>query len=178
MRLCLRQQRTTLGPYRLSSRFRFLGTTATQPSWRDVVEKKNASVNALVYVAPDDGAPVPQGPLSGTTVAVKDNICTKNMPTTCSSAMLRGKLSGMLALPRAPRGWGCGVDFYLCICHSTKRLPIAFRRDRRPPAERVRRDDHRKDKLRRIRHGVPIISLARLSSLQHLAAPHLPNFVF
>jgi aspartyl-tRNA(Asn)/glutamyl-tRNA(Gln) amidotransferase subunit A len=49
-------------------------------------------VNALVYVVPDDaGGPVSEGPLNGMTVAVKDNICTKNMPTTCSSVMLKGK---------------------------------------------------------------------------------------
>jgi hypothetical protein len=89
MRPCLRQRGTTLGPCRLSSRF--LGTNATQVSWRLAVEEKNASVNALVYVVPDDAPrPVSRGPLDGVTVAVKDNICTKNMPTTCSSAMLRG----------------------------------------------------------------------------------------
>lgn len=88
MRPCLRQKGTTLGPYRPS---RFLGTTAAQASWRHAVEEKNASVNALVYVVPDDAPrPVSRGPLDGVTLAVKDNICTKNMPTTCSSAMLRG----------------------------------------------------------------------------------------
>jgi aspartyl-tRNA(Asn)/glutamyl-tRNA(Gln) amidotransferase subunit A len=89
MRPCLRQRGTTLGPHRLTSRF--LGTTVTQASWRRVVEEKNASVNALVYVVPDDApSPVSREPLNGMTVAVKDNICTKIMPTTCSSAMLRG----------------------------------------------------------------------------------------
>jgi len=88
MRRCL-QQRRTLGHRNVSSRF--LVTAATQASWRHAVEQKNASVNALVYVVPDNAGPVSEGPLHGMTVAVKDNICTKNMPTTCSSAMLRGK---------------------------------------------------------------------------------------
>ncbi|KAH9074850.1 amidase signature enzyme [Lactarius deliciosus] len=69
--------------------FRSLTTSTAQTSWRVAVQNKNASVNALVYVAPDDAGTISEGPLQGITVAVKDNICTKNMPTTCSSAMLR-----------------------------------------------------------------------------------------
>jgi aspartyl-tRNA(Asn)/glutamyl-tRNA(Gln) amidotransferase subunit A len=91
MRRCLQQR--TLGHRDISSRSLFTAT-APRASWRHVVEQKNASVNALVYVVPDDaGGPVSDGPLNGMTVAVKDNICTKNMPMTCSSAMLRGKAS-------------------------------------------------------------------------------------
>jgi aspartyl-tRNA(Asn)/glutamyl-tRNA(Gln) amidotransferase subunit A len=90
MRRCL-QQRRTLG-HRNDLSIRFFVTVATQASWRHAVEQKNASVNALVHVVPEDEAgPVSEGPLNGMTVAVKDNICTKNMPTTCSSAMLQGK---------------------------------------------------------------------------------------
>ena len=63
----------------------------TLTSWRIAVQNKNDSVNALVHVAPDDAGTISEGPLQGMTVAVKDNICTKDMPTTCSSAMLRGK---------------------------------------------------------------------------------------
>jgi aspartyl-tRNA(Asn)/glutamyl-tRNA(Gln) amidotransferase subunit A len=85
MRPCLQQRAYR----RLSSRF--LTTTTSQPSWRLAVQEKNASINALVYVVPGDAGNVTEGPLNGMTVAVKDNICTKNMPTTCSSAMLRGK---------------------------------------------------------------------------------------
>jgi Asp-tRNA(Asn)/Glu-tRNA(Gln) amidotransferase A subunit family amidase len=85
------QQRRTLG-HRNNLSSRFFVTDATQASWRHTVEQKNASVNALVHIVPEDEAgPVSEGPLNGMTVAVKDNICTKNMPTTCSSAMLRGK---------------------------------------------------------------------------------------
>jgi aspartyl-tRNA(Asn)/glutamyl-tRNA(Gln) amidotransferase subunit A len=92
MRRCL-QQRRTFG-HRDNPSSRFFVTVATQASWRHAVEQKNASVNALVHVAREDEAgPVSEGPLNGMTVAVKDNICTKNMPTTCSSAMLRGKCS-------------------------------------------------------------------------------------
>lgn len=86
MRRCLQP----LGHRNLSSRS--FVTVATQTSWRHAVEQKNASVNALVHVVPEDEAgPVSEGPLNGMTVAVKDNICTKDMPTTCSSAMLLGK---------------------------------------------------------------------------------------
>ncbi|KAI0251416.1 amidase signature domain-containing protein [Lactifluus subvellereus] len=81
MRRCLNHHR------RLSSRS--LATTTAQPSWRSAVHNKNASVNALVYVAPEDAGNATDGLLNGMTVAVKDNICTKDMPTTCSSAMLR-----------------------------------------------------------------------------------------
>ncbi|KAH8996131.1 amidase signature domain-containing protein [Lactarius hatsudake] len=84
MRRCLPG---SLARRRLPSRS--LTTSTAQTSWRIAVQNKNASVNALVYVAPDDAGTISEGPLQGITVAVKDNICTKNMPTTCSSAMLR-----------------------------------------------------------------------------------------
>jgi hypothetical protein len=162
MRRCL-QQRRTPGHRNLSSRF--LATTAAQASWRHAVEQKNASVNALVYVVPDDAAPVPEGPLNGLTVAVKDNICTKNMPTTCSSAMLRGKT----ARPLRARA----------MINSTHaaRLPITLRRDCRTSADSLRRHDHRKDKLRRIRHGVRSRTLLARSS-QCFSSSTSPSKVF
>lgn len=46
----------------------------------------NERVNAFVHLPPTD---MPSGTLQ-TTVAVKDNICTSDMPTTCSSGMLQG----------------------------------------------------------------------------------------
>ena len=91
MRRCIQQRRTLGYCNELSSRL--INTASTQVSWRHAVKQKNASVNALVYVVPEDEAgPVSEGPLNGMTVAVKDNICTKNMLTTCSSAMLRGNV--------------------------------------------------------------------------------------
>ena len=91
MRRCLQQRRTLGYCNNLSSRL--FVTASTQASWRHAVKQKNASVNALVHVVPkDEAGPVSEGPLNGMTVAVKDNICTKNMPTTCSSAMLRGNV--------------------------------------------------------------------------------------
>lgn len=54
-----------------------------------------------------------------------------------------------------------------------KRLPVTLRRDRRPTAERLGRNGHRQDKLRRIWHGVPASS----SSLSALgAATHTLSF--
>jgi len=141
MRRCLQQTRT-LGPRSL----------ATQESWRHVVEKKNASVNALVHVVQDDLDIPHQGPLNGMTVAVKDNICTKNMPTTCSSAMLQGKSLPCSSRPRH--------------CTRVTRLSFTVRRDRRPTTERFGCDDHRKNELRRIRHGVrpwPLQGFSRLA---------------
>lgn len=53
------------------------------------IHERDAAVNAFAYIT-DDVPDVGEGPLSGMNIAVKDNICTKTMPTTCSSAMLRG----------------------------------------------------------------------------------------
>ncbi|PCH44569.1 amidase signature enzyme [Wolfiporia cocos MD-104 SS10] len=59
-------------------------------SWRHSIETKNANVNAMIYTPREvSRTGGPELPLSGFTVAVKDNICTSAMPTTCSSAMLR-----------------------------------------------------------------------------------------
>jgi Asp-tRNA(Asn)/Glu-tRNA(Gln) amidotransferase A subunit family amidase len=96
MRRCLQLQPGSLGRHRLSSRS--LATSTGHASWRITVQNKNDSVNALVYVSADDADTISEGPLHGMTVAVKDNICTKNMPTTCSSAMLRGKHKSLAVL--------------------------------------------------------------------------------
>ena len=59
---------------------------------RQAIEEKNPSVNAFVHVSPTPTSSSKDLPLSGLTIAVKDNIATHSLPTTCSSAMLRGKL--------------------------------------------------------------------------------------
>ena len=73
----------------------FRGQYSTQPlkcHRRQVIEEKNPSVNAFVHVSPTPTSSLKELSLSGLTVAVKDNIATSSLPTTCSSAMLRGKL--------------------------------------------------------------------------------------
>ncbi|KAF7309444.1 Glutamyl-tRNA(Gln) amidotransferase subunit A, mitochondrial [Mycena indigotica] len=59
-------------------------------SWRQAIQQNNAAINAFVYVSPPS-PPRPESklPLDGLAVAVKDMICTKDMPTTSSSVMLK-----------------------------------------------------------------------------------------
>lgn len=61
-------------------------------SYATLAETRNARINAFVHLANDPGSTQtsPDGPLAGMTVAVKDNICTSDMPTTCSSLTLKG----------------------------------------------------------------------------------------
>ncbi|KAF9269229.1 amidase signature enzyme [Marasmius fiardii PR-910] len=78
---------------------RCLSTSFSNP--RSAIYDKNSSVNAFVHIhdpPPDVGVETfsqsaSTKPLRWTTVAVKDNICTSDMPTTCSSAMLKGFIS-------------------------------------------------------------------------------------
>lgn len=79
-------------------------------NYATLAETRNARINALVHLAND---PKPMttsqdGPLSGMTVAVKDNICTSDMPTTCSSLMLKGTLRS--PLPLLPTGPNLRAD--------------------------------------------------------------------
>ena len=65
---------------------------ASTRTYATLAELRNARINAFVHLS-DDSKPradSPDGPLSGMAVAVKDNICTSDMPTTCSSPMLKG----------------------------------------------------------------------------------------
>ncbi|EEB98186.1 hypothetical protein MPER_02350, partial [Moniliophthora perniciosa FA553] len=79
--------------YRLLTKVRYHSTSQISP--RAALYEKNASVNAFCHIyepPPKDGeeelGSLREGPLAWTTVAIKDNICTSDMPTTCSSAML------------------------------------------------------------------------------------------
>ncbi|KAF8555835.1 amidase signature enzyme [Imleria badia] len=45
-------------------------------------------INALVHLSKTPPTTRHDGPLHGMTLAIKDNICTASLPTTCSSAML------------------------------------------------------------------------------------------
>lgn len=59
-------------------------------SWRHAIREKDSSVNAFVSTS----KPAPSGPenlpLRDVAIAVKDMICTSDMPTSSSSAMLKG----------------------------------------------------------------------------------------
>ncbi|KAL1692734.1 amidase signature domain-containing protein [Schizophyllum commune] len=73
---------------------RYLSTrylsTASYSSCRENIAGKNAATNAMVFVSEAPATqPTPGTRLHGLPVAVKDNICTRDMPTTCSSAMLK-----------------------------------------------------------------------------------------
>ena len=55
------------------------------------LEGGQESLNAFLAIAdPEDLDPYDRGPLAGVMVALKDNICTKVLPTTCGSSMLKG----------------------------------------------------------------------------------------
>jgi aspartyl-tRNA(Asn)/glutamyl-tRNA(Gln) amidotransferase subunit A len=61
-------------------------------TYTTLAETRNARINVFVHLADgsNPGRTSTGGPLSGMAVAVKDNICTSDMPTTCSSLMLKG----------------------------------------------------------------------------------------
>ncbi|KIJ65406.1 hypothetical protein HYDPIDRAFT_88164 [Hydnomerulius pinastri MD-312] len=87
MRLCSRSVRCAIGP---STRAilrknptpqRFAHTTRH-------IEEANSAINALISFSGTSCDIGSYGPLRDVKVAIKDNICTSSLPTTCSSAML------------------------------------------------------------------------------------------
>lgn len=59
---------------------------------RRVIAEKNSDVNAVVFTSQQGPSPSEvdaSGPLLGWPIAIKDNVCTNSMPTTCSSEMLK-----------------------------------------------------------------------------------------
>ncbi|KAI0322779.1 amidase signature domain-containing protein [Amylostereum chailletii] len=71
--------------------FRRLSTESSN-AWLHEYKTKNGSVNAIVgtiSASSPQRLPSDADTLKGVTVAIKDNICTADFPTTCSSAMLQ-----------------------------------------------------------------------------------------
>ncbi len=57
------------------------------------VKENNAILNAFLHVASEPHIFNQNGPLAGIPIAVKDNFCTHDMPTTASSRLLDGYMS-------------------------------------------------------------------------------------
>jgi Amidase len=71
--------------------YRRLATEAAR--CRRVIAERNPDVNAVVFTSEYKLSPSTvdaSRPLLGMPVAIKDNICTNSIPTTCSSEMLKG----------------------------------------------------------------------------------------
>jgi aspartyl-tRNA(Asn)/glutamyl-tRNA(Gln) amidotransferase subunit A len=70
-----------------------LSGARTLTTWQKSMVDRNSTSNAFVHIPEHPLVGKSTGPLAGIEVAVKDNICTKSMPTTASSEMLRGMSS-------------------------------------------------------------------------------------
>jgi aspartyl-tRNA(Asn)/glutamyl-tRNA(Gln) amidotransferase subunit A len=58
-----------------------------------IIQQENPRINAFTYVQELDESKwdqLPEGKLSGKPIAIKANIATKELPTTCASKMLQG----------------------------------------------------------------------------------------
>jgi len=84
------QSRLFLPHQNLPGSRKYLTIAANQ--WRKVISEKNQVINAFVHCTPPPSVESSSGALAGVAVAVKDNITTYDSPTTCSSAMLKGRL--------------------------------------------------------------------------------------
>jgi aspartyl-tRNA(Asn)/glutamyl-tRNA(Gln) amidotransferase subunit A len=86
-----------LPAHRLAGRVRDGGCTALEAvsaGWDGPAAVWERDVNAVVHSDPEaraaGAAAAPRGPLAGVPVVVKDNLCTRDLPTTCASRILAG----------------------------------------------------------------------------------------
>lgn len=86
-----------LPAHRLAGRVRGGGCTALEAvtaGWEGPAAEWERDVHAIVHSDPEaraaGAAAAPAGPLAGVPVVVKDNLCTRDLPTTCGSRILAG----------------------------------------------------------------------------------------
>ncbi len=86
-----------LPAHRLAGRVRDGGCTALEAvaaGWDGPAAEWERDVHAIVHSDPEaraaGAAAAPRGPLAGVPVVVKDNLCTRDLPTTCGSRILAG----------------------------------------------------------------------------------------
>jgi aspartyl-tRNA(Asn)/glutamyl-tRNA(Gln) amidotransferase subunit A len=56
----------------------------------DTIRRLDAQIHAFLHVNESARPAADEGPLAGVAVALKDNLCTRDMPTTCASRILEG----------------------------------------------------------------------------------------
>ena len=69
-------------------RSRRLSASDVAKAHLDRIRKLDPKVRAFLHVPADAPAGTPTGPLAGVPVAIKDNLCTIDAPTTCASRIL------------------------------------------------------------------------------------------